>query len=168
MANKVELKLTGVKNTNNGCYNIYVLYKNLVPIYVGQTQELTDRLSSHFYTGKDFDAFSVVTTVADKETALRVEESLIGCLKPLFPTLLNKVSIKSSSGIIRLSVTRDKNGVVTSLRRFARRVKTITDEHKQINIQIKPNSLHSDELPAIFNILSNTDFRVKRFANDTY
>lgn len=57
-------------------YSVYVLIKNGLPVYVGCSLNVNNRLSYH-KKHKDFDTHTVIEAFVDKKQALAAERSII-------------------------------------------------------------------------------------------
>jgi hypothetical protein len=69
-------------------HQVYILFKNETPIYVGCSNNIKARLRNHKKT-KEFDSYSIVFSNAERCKSLDVERSLITAIKYINPKSLN-------------------------------------------------------------------------------
>lgn len=74
-------------------FYIYILIKDLNPIYVGSTTDIKQRIASHKCT-KEFDSYIIASKCYSAPQANASEQTLIATLKYFYPDLMNKKNCK--------------------------------------------------------------------------
>lgn len=87
---------------NSIIYSIYILYRNHIPIYVGKTTNIINRIKGHRSSKRNFDSYSIPFVSHMELTANITEQVLISYLKSIYPSLENKCSVRPCGEIIKL------------------------------------------------------------------
>jgi hypothetical protein len=92
----IEITLDDGENINvefsNLFYYVYALFYNEMPVYVGCTTDIENRIRAH-KTGKKFDSYRIIYQNSNKGKALQFERACIVFLKVISDNHYNKQKI---------------------------------------------------------------------------
>lgn len=91
---KTKKEILSSKREIKHCYIIYALISNNEIVYIGQSTNILNRLSTHLSSFKEFDSWTIIENLGDFTTSKevnRLEEKYIRKFLPKYNKIHNKI-----------------------------------------------------------------------------